>query len=332
MNTPVTRTTREIKKHNVVLVINALKALTSATKAELAAHTGLSIATCGTVLNELCLTGEVMALAQDVSSGGRPAQRFACDPSFFSLLSLYVEGSSEQSRIVVSVSSALGDVLEQWDKSFEFLTLAQFTDTISEAIARHPAIRAMGIGLPGVVSQGEVLACDIPLFEGLKLTEKLRQQFGIFVEAANDMNYSAWGFYRNNCPQEQAPLAYILQPEHHCTGCGVVINGQVLQGASHFAGEVSFLPVPQGNDVPVITKMVNLVRSLVAVINPATIALSGVQISPEVIAEVGRQCLLTIPPQHMPQLVYRQSIQPDYLIGIAELTLANFQRQRIFAD
>jgi len=112
----------------------------------------------------------------------------------------------------------------------------------------------------------------------------------------------------------------------------VVINGQVLQGASHFAGEVSFLPVPQGNDVPVITKMVNLVRSLVAVINPATIALSGVQISPEVIAEVGRQCLLTIPPQHMPQLVYRQSIQPDYLIGIAELTLANFQRQRIFAD
>jgi hypothetical protein len=332
MNTPVTRTTREIKKHNLVLVINGLKALTSATKAELAARTGLSIATCGTLLNELCLTGEVMALAQDISSGGRPAQRFACDPSFFSLLSLYVEGTSEQSRIVVSVSSALGDVVEQWDQSFEFLTLAQFTDTIGEAIARHPAIRAMGIGLPGVVAEGEVLACDIPLFEGLKLTEQLSQQFGIFVEAANDMNYSAWGFYRNSCPQEQAPLAYILQPEQHCTGCGVVINGRVLQGVSHFAGEVSFLPVPQGIEVPVIAKMVNIVRSLVAVINPATIALSGVRISPEDIAEIRRQCLVTIPQKHMPQLVYRQSIQPDYLTGIAELTLANFQRQRIFAD
>ena len=332
MNTPVTRTTREIKKHNVVLVINALKALTSATKAELAANTGLSIATCGTLLNELCLTGEVMALAQDVSSGGRPAQRFACDPSFFSLLSLYVEGTTEQSRIVVSVSSALGEVLEQWDQSFEFLTLTQFTDTIREAIARHPAIRAIGIGLPGVISEGEVLACDIPLFEGLKLTEQLRQQFGIFVEAANDMNYSAWGFYRNSCPQEQAPLAYILQPEQHCTGCGVVINGQVLQGASHFAGEVSFLPVAQGSEVPVTTKMVNIIRSLVAVINPATIALSGVRISPEDIAEIRRQCLVTIPQKHMPQLVYRQSIQPDYLTGIAELTLANFQHQRIFAD
>lgn len=332
MNTPVTRTTREIKKHNVVLVIIALKALTSATKAELAAQTGLSIATCGTVLNELCLTGEVMALAQDVSSGGRPAQRFACDPNFFSLLSLYVEGTTEQCRIVVSVSSALGEVLDQWDRQFELLSWEQFIATIAEAICRYPTIRAMGIGLPGVVADGEVLACDIQLFSGRQLAKKLRQQFGIFVEVANDMNYTVWGFYRNSCPLEQAPLAYILQPEKHCTGCGVVINGRVLQGASHFAGEVSFLPVSQDSDVSAIAKMVKIIQSLVAVINPATVALSGPQITSDDLAEINRQCLAALPPQHMPKLVYRASIQPDYLTGIVELTLENFQMQRIFAD
>lgn len=67
---PITRTTREIKKHNVVLVIDALKALISATKAELAVQTGLSIATSGTVLNELCLTDE--AAGQRQNENGSP--------------------------------------------------------------------------------------------------------------------------------------------------------------------------------------------------------------------------------------------------------------------
>lgn len=331
MQTPVTRTTREIKKNNVVLVVNALKALASATKAELALQTGLSIATCGTVLNELCQTGEVMTLTQDVSSGGRPAQRFSCNPDFFSLLSLYVEGTRDQSRIVVLITSATGETLEQWDVHFDQLTLVQFIAVITDAIARYPKIQAMGIGLPGVIADGVVLNCDIPLFIDVPLTQQLRDQFGLFVEVANDMNYTAWGFYRNSCPQETAPIAYILQPEGHCTGCGVVINGRVLQGASHFAGEVSYLPLSLASDEPVSRQLANIIKSLVAIINPATIALSGPMMDEEVVSQIADECLRYFPVQHLPELIYRQSIQQDYLTGITELTLENFQLQRIFA-
>ena len=100
MFTPLNRTTREMKINNVVMVTNALKSLGSATKADLAVATGLSIATCGAVLNELSLRHEVMALEMEVSRGGRPAQRYAYNPDFFSVLSLYAQSSDAAAQII----------------------------------------------------------------------------------------------------------------------------------------------------------------------------------------------------------------------------------------
>lgn len=324
MNTPVTRTTREMKKHNVVLVVNALKALNSATKADLSAQTGLSVATCGTVLNDLCLTGEVLALALDASSGGRPAQRYAYNPDFFSVLSLYVEGNNASARIAALITSATGEALEQLDTACQPFALEHFFDTLSGIVTRYPNLQAMGIGLPGVIVDGVVASCDIALFEHLALVQILQEKFGLFVQVGNDMNYTAYGFYRSNCPQETGPVAYLLQPEGECTGCGMVINGRVLQGASHFAGEVSHLPLAQQPDGEMTERLGDIIVTLVAVINPVTVALSGPQLKAQDLADIRRHCQDRIPEQHLPALIYRPSIEQDYLQGIAELTLESY--------
>ncbi|BCQ47667.1 hypothetical protein ERHA55_51940 (plasmid) [Erwinia rhapontici] len=67
MNTPLNRTTREMRKNNVARVVRTLKSLGPATKGDVAAQTGLSAATCGAVLNELTLSGEVLALEHEAS-------------------------------------------------------------------------------------------------------------------------------------------------------------------------------------------------------------------------------------------------------------------------
>ena len=324
MNTPVTRTTREMKKSNVLLVVNALKALNSATKADLAAQTGLSVATCGTVLNNLCLTGEVLSLALDASSGGRPAQRYACNPDFFSVLSLYVEGNNSACRMSALISSATGDVLEQLDTVHPSLSLEHFFSDISDILTRYPNLQAMGIGLPGVIVNGVVASCDISLFNDLPLVPMLQEKFGVFVQVGNDMNYTAYGFYRSNCPQETAPVAYLLQPEGECTGCGMVINGRVLQGASHFAGEVSHIPLTPAADEQIAERLGKIVVTLVAVINPVMVALSGPQIQAQDLVAIRRYCQNHLPAQHLPTLIYRPSIEQDYLQGIAELTLESY--------
>ncbi|AQT83338.1 ROK family protein [Paenibacillus larvae subsp. larvae] len=49
----------------------------SGTKADIAAATGLSFPTFGTLLSSLVDSGEVIQLSLDESTGGRPAERFA---------------------------------------------------------------------------------------------------------------------------------------------------------------------------------------------------------------------------------------------------------------
>ncbi|MBU9821149.1 ROK family protein [Rahnella sp. BCC 1045] len=332
MITPQNRTTREMKINNVVLVTQALKSLGSATKAEVAAQTGLSIATCGAVLNELRLTREVLALELEESRGGRPAQRYAYNPDYFSVLSLYAQGSDAAAQIIWSVNSATGASLAQGEVRFLPLSLETFYQQIAGLLADYPNIKALGIGLPGVVVKGRVATCDISAFAGVDIEQQLREKFGIYVQADNDMNYTAYGFYRSSCAGETAPVAYIFKPDVPCLGCGMVINGQVLQGASQFAGEVSNLPYKDLDKLPVAEEMAKVIVSLSAIINPATIALSGPKISDALIPELTQRCQEHIPAQHMPALIYRPSMRQDYLQGITELTLNNYNLHIAFGN
>ncbi|MBU9811000.1 ROK family protein [Rahnella sp. SL6] len=332
MFTPLNRTTREMKINNVVMVTNALKSLGSATKADLAVATGLSIATCGAVLNELSLRHEVMALEMDVSRGGRPAQRYAYNPDFFSVLSLYAQGSDAAAQIIWSVNSATGESLAQGEVRFLPLTLARFYQQIESLLADYPNIKALGVGLPGVVVKGTVATCDITAFAGVAIEQQLRERLGLYVQVDNDMNYTAWGFYRSSCAGVTAPVAYVFKPDVPCLGCGMVINGQVLQGASQFAGEVSNLPFEHMNTLPVAEEMAKVIVSLTAIINPATIALSGPKISTALMPQLAELCRQYIPVQHMPELIYRPSMRQDYLRGITELTLHNYNLHVAFGE
>ena len=327
---PSNRTTREMKISNVVLVTNALKSLGSATKADLAGATGLSIATCGAVLNGLSLSREVLALELEVSRGGRPALRYAYNPDYFSMLSLYAQGSDAAAQIIWSVNSATGESLAQGEVCFLPLTLDTFYQQIASLLAEYPNIKAMGIGLPGVVLKGTVATCDISSFAGVALEKQLRERFGVYVQVDNDMNYTVYGFYRSSCDGVTAPVAYIYKPDVPCLGCGMVINGQVLRGASQFAGEVSNLPFEKMDKLPVADEMAKVITALAAIINPVTIALSGPKINEALIPQLLQRCHLYIPAQHMPTLTYRPSMREDYLQGIAELTLNNYNHHVAF--
>lgn len=328
--TPLSRTASEMKISNVVLVANALKSMGSATKAELAGVTGLSIATCGAVLNQLSLSREVLALELEVSRGGRPAQRYAYNPDYFSVLSLYAQGSDTAAQIVWSMNSATGGCLAQGEVGFLPLTLDTFYQQIASLLAAYPSIKALGIGLPGVVVNGTVATCDISAFAGVAVEQQLRERFGVYVQADNDMNYTAYGYYRSSCAGVTAPVAYIFKPDVPCLGCGMVINGQILHGASQFAGEVSNLPFKDLDKLPVVDEMAKVIVSLTAIINPVTIALSGPKISEALIPQLLERCHQHIPAQHLPELIYRPSMRQDYLQGITELTLNNYNQHVAF--
>ncbi|OON37972.1 transcriptional regulator [Izhakiella australiensis] len=332
MQIPLTRTTRDMKRHNVLEIIETLRRLGSATKAELAAHTGLSIATCGSVLNALCARQDVMTLTLEASRGGRPALRYACNPDCYSLLCIYAEGSDAGASIVRALFSATGELLVEDKTDFLPLRPETFYASVASALERWPNIRAIGVGLPGVVADGAVLTCDISSFIGVEIEQRLRQQTGCYVRADNDMNFAAWGLYRRHCPPGSDPVAFINFPGDVCTGCGLVVNGQLLQGASYFAGEVDKLPNPVYPQIPVAENLADILTALIAIINPATVALTGGALTQEAIEAARVLCAQRIAQRHLPTLVHRASMHKDYLCGIAELTQHSFSMQRLQDD
>ncbi|MBK0000922.1 ROK family protein [Erwinia sp. S38] len=332
MNTPLSRTTREMKKSNIALVIGMLKSLGTATKGELAQQTGLSSATCGAVLNELTLTGEVLALEFEASRGGRPAQRYACNPDFFSVLSLYAAGSDARAELVWAVSSATGNLLAQGEMPFLPLTVETFDTLIASLLAKYPGVRVIGIGLPGVVVDDVVGYCDISLFSGLPIAARTARQTGCFTQAGNDLNYTVWGFYRSSCAGVSAPVAYLYKPDVHYPGCGMVIDGKVLTGVSNFAGEVLHLPFNVEGEPPLVEGMAKTLVSLTALINPRTVAVAGDNIRADHLPEMREICLRYVPEKHLPELIYRDSIRQDYLQGIADRTLQQYNYHRLYAE
>ena len=62
----------QVKRHNILSVKRALISLDGGTKNDVARVTGLSVATCGTILNELEGSGEILQAEGGPSSFGRP--------------------------------------------------------------------------------------------------------------------------------------------------------------------------------------------------------------------------------------------------------------------
>ncbi|CFQ28571.1 ROK family protein [Yersinia bercovieri] len=339
MTTIPMNTTRQMKQKNIMLVTSTLKSLVSATKGDISNHTGLSLATCGTILNELCSKGEIIEESLDESRGGRPAKRYIYNSNYFSLLSIYIEGTNTSGVISSRLISADNKTIEEYDEIYSNLTVDALITHIQNVADKHSNIRAVGLGLPGIVVGGSVLSCDITNLEGLAITEQLSARFGIFVQVGNDMNYTAFGFYRNNCCNINEPIAYIYMPPRHCTGCGIVISGEMLRGASQFAGEVSKLPFYNSAEnstnikyqhTLVLERLTHITSSLIAIINPATIAISGELISQNCIEDLSAELLKRFDSKHIPHFVYRDNIKSDYHNGISEYTLDAYNNFRVF--
>lgn len=197
MTTVPINTTRQMKQKNVMLVTSTLKSLMSATKSDIASHTGLSLATCGTILNELCAKHEIIEESLDESRGGRPAKRYKYNSNYFSVLSIYVEGTDDSGVISSRLISADNKTIEEYDEGYCDFTHEMLLSYIQKVIDKNNNIKAIGLGLPGVIVEGSVLSCDITHLEGLAITDMLSVKFGIFVQVGNDINYTAYGFYRD---------------------------------------------------------------------------------------------------------------------------------------
>ena len=340
----------KVKEINVEMVKASLKNLGTATKGQIAEDTEISVATCGKILNELCQQGEVMEA--EITSGGygRPAKSYTYNGDYATIACVYAEKEQHRPRISVAVSNLLGQIQEERSEDVDEVTYSFLKNVIVELQRKHSNLRSVAVGIPGYISNQVVDLCDFVKLMGIPLQSQLQEAFPqmrILVE--NDMNAAAYGFYRNSCQNPNTTIGFIYSPTEPLTeaqiqmkgrekmvhnplmeyginfGAGFVSGGKILRGSSGFAGEVSFLPmeepVKEKPSQVTVDMMAYIIGSIVPVLNPEMIALTGVYFNEEEIGKIRERCLRLIRPQHMPEIIMRRDIHKDYVSGLLDLAM-----------
>lgn len=316
--------TSKVKQLNTDLIKTALKNMPGNTKADIAVATGLSQATCNTILNELVSTGEVLELEKEAFGGGRPAKRFIYNGDYGMVISLYIDNDSKKPVLSYAVVNLLGIVKEEQTiqkKSVEYSTIEEL---ISELISKYKNVKALAIGIPGVVINRAVIdICDIESLVNCPMAEKLQKRFGIKVTLENDMNLTSLGYYQQHSDTKDTSIVVLNFLNDNCPGSGIIINGNIISGHTNFAGEISYLPfgynVALKDRKDIIDSVYKTICSISAIINPATIMVTGGLTSEDMIEEIRSNCLKIIPKLHMPNIVYQRSIHVYYIKGLTAM-------------
>ena len=313
--------TIQVKQNNVGLVRSALLA-EGGTKLGMARRTGLSVATCTTILNEMAARGEALVSGESASTGGRPAGYYRYNPHYAHVLSLYVDNEGGNNRLTYAVSTSTGEPLDCRSLVVSDIDWQCIEETVARLLAEDPKIKAVGIGIPGIVHEGVIGRADIPALEGVELAERIRARFELAAIVENDMNMTAYGYFLQHV-QELDSLAVVIVPKDNGPGTGIVIDGRILRGHSGFAGEVHYLPENYNplfqsshNEDELIEALSRMLATIVALVNPQRIVLTGALLREDMLPALSRVCEAAIPTEHQPELVFQQDCSAEYLEGL----------------
>lgn len=234
------KNTAEIKDYNLRLIRDTLMCSDILTKKQISNITGLSLATCTSMLAELIEKGVVTELELAESSGGRPARQFCINPDYAHIICFYADNNGNMPSIRLRVYNFKGEILKEIEEvSNRSIAAGQIRTVLSNTLAEFPKVRLAVLGIPGSLDEnGVVEQCDFDSLEGINLKNLIEDEFGIKLIVGNDMCYTASGTYINSKRKKPFIMTQAYKPNGGAFGAGVVVNGDVLEGPSRFNYQV----------------------------------------------------------------------------------------------
>lgn len=293
------------------------------TKQQLALKTGLSVATCNTLLNEMEQDGEVTGEKKRVQDVGRESICYQINGGYESILCLYFELLQGVQTLYLHLLSAAGQPIKQVKKSFPAITYDVIEDAIADVLAECHNVSQIMVGTPSIAENGIIRHCDIAELENVPLVQKLAQRFHLPVHMENDMHFKAYGYYcKYGSPEEI--ISIVNYPAHVLPGTVSIHSGRIIQGKNQFAGMVGFLPygIDRAEQLILLAKkscrplVSKAVTSIITIINPGIIVLTGDLLDANSFTWLQEDCLKYIPAEYMPKFVYEEDLYSYYLTGM----------------
>lgn len=323
--------TSQVKETNTRIIKEALLEMGSGTKIMTASRTGLSVATCNSILNELESAGEILVVPDDnkTNSAGRPSKTYRINELFQVGCCLYATNENNRFSLSYNIIDLSGHVIASKSLSQTIIDYETMKECLLNLKEEFPTLSSVCIGLPGIItSDGVIESCDIIELEGLSLAALVKKDLQLSCRVENDMNLIALGLYHEKKYIENRCVVAISFFENICSGAGIIINGSVHHGKSNFAGEVSFLPFEKDHGrrirLPLARSensdiVARTICAFVTILNPDVIMLTGQSISINMMGPISESCMSMLPQKHMPELTYVQNTDHYYLQGLSSM-------------
>lgn len=329
--------TPDLKHYNKELIRREIQRHHRSTKAQIAKFTELSVATCNTIINELETDGEVLKTEKVELAMGRPADGFIYNKDFHHVLGISVGKPQNRCHIDCTLADALQNVISKERREFEDVTEQVLRKVIEEYVAIDPKINCVSIGIPGVVSYGNIGQCDIPGLAGVNLKESFSGIENVFFRIHNDVSFLAYSAYHTVCG-EKGDLAVIFFPGPYqgYIGCGFVIDGRVLFGHSNFAGELAYIFNEFGTSIDAQKELEKDLDSflayvskvliiIAATINPSSVLILGKKLTKADILLIKKYCEKAIGKSHVPDILVNGSVEEIYRYGLVSSAVNKVQ-------
>ncbi|MEU3355629.1 ROK family transcriptional regulator [Streptomyces sp. NPDC037389] len=234
-----------LRDHNAAVVLGLLRDAgeDGASRAELAARSGLTPQAVSKITARLRAEGFAAEAGRRVSTGGKPATALRLVPGAGRAVGVHVDRDAVTVTVVDLTGSAVATRTVP-------LSLGATAETLADVVVGEvrallegggvpPAASLLGVGVaaPGPLDHiGGVLrdVTGFPQWSGFPLREVLAERLGRHVVLDKDTNAAALGLLRS-APREPGSFAYL----HLGTGlgAGLVLGGEVHRGARTGAGE-----------------------------------------------------------------------------------------------
>jgi predicted NBD/HSP70 family sugar kinase len=239
-------------------VIESLRELGVASRAEIARSTGLSPATVSTLVGQLVETGLVVDAPQRLSrrsQSGRPPALITLDPSAGVAIGI----DFGKRHLAVAVSDLSHEILaERWRTIHEDYDARAGMDgavkLVDEALTRSGTERdrvlGVGLGLPGPIhrSTGTVGSSAIlPGWTDVRIAEVMSERLALPVHVDNDANLGALAELHWGAGHGASTLVYLKMATG--IGAGLVIGGRLFHGAGGTAGEIGHTTVDEAGPI-----------------------------------------------------------------------------------
>ena len=291
----------------------------------------VSFPTASKQFDQMIAAREIEETPLELVRGGRPAKRYRYRTDRFHVLALFLERTYLQYRIHDVSGHVIATDRVPFDSSDHGSILLK---TLTMLLNNHPHVQTLAIGVAGAVdATGKILfAPDYPTLDGRPLQQELTERFARPVLVENDMNAAVIA------PAQENETTVYLYLGTNGPGAGVAVSGQVVRGAHHFAGEISFIPFDETRNVGQVLAttpsfsddwyeaLSRIILSFSVTLNPDAILFAASEFTDEVLIHLRNQCAKRFPLDKLPQL--RQSDwETDYLDGLMQLSIQSFINQ-----